>query len=98
MASARKQVSTHVTGKLTNEGMTNMRKEREFLQIKERAPPAERNPRLVIACTCTTSFTTSRHTTKMVAQVQKPAPTFKAQAVVDGVFQDVSLSDFLGQW
>ncbi|EKM51359.1 uncharacterized protein PHACADRAFT_152057 [Phanerochaete carnosa HHB-10118-sp] len=34
----------------------------------------------------------------MVAQVQKPAPTFKAQAVVDGVFQDVSLSDYLGQW
>ncbi|GJE94129.1 peroxiredoxin [Phanerochaete sordida] len=34
----------------------------------------------------------------MVAQIQKPAPTFKAQAVVDGIFQDVSLQDFLGQW
>ncbi|KAI0698020.1 peroxiredoxin [Cytidiella melzeri] len=34
----------------------------------------------------------------MVAIVQKPAPTFKAAAVVDGIFTDVSLSDYLGQW
>lgn len=34
----------------------------------------------------------------MVAIVQKPAPTFKAAAVVDGLFQDVSLSDYLGKW
>ncbi|OCH85185.1 peroxiredoxin [Obba rivulosa] len=34
----------------------------------------------------------------MVAVVQKPAPAFKATAVVDGLFQDISLSDFLGQW
>ncbi|EMD35706.1 hypothetical protein CERSUDRAFT_138397 [Gelatoporia subvermispora B] len=34
----------------------------------------------------------------MVALVQKPAPAFKATAVVDGLFQDISLSDFLGQW
>ncbi|KAM5541602.1 hypothetical protein V8D89_004792 [Ganoderma adspersum] len=34
----------------------------------------------------------------MVATVQKPAPTFKATAVVDGLFQDISLSDYLGQW
>ncbi|KAI0338513.1 peroxiredoxin [Trametopsis cervina] len=34
----------------------------------------------------------------MVAFVQKPAPTFKAPAVVDGLFTDVSLSDYIGQW
>jgi len=34
----------------------------------------------------------------MVATVQKPAPAFKAAAVVDGLFTDVSLSDYLGQW
>ncbi|KZT03042.1 thioredoxin-like protein [Laetiporus sulphureus 93-53] len=34
----------------------------------------------------------------MVATVQKPAPAFKATAVVDGLFQDISLSDYLGQW
>lgn len=35
---------------------------------------------------------------KMVAIVQKPAPAFKATAVVDGLFQDISLQDYLGQW
>ena len=35
---------------------------------------------------------------EMVAAVQKPAPLFKAQAVVDGVFTDISLADYLGQW
>lgn len=34
----------------------------------------------------------------MVAIVQKPAPAFKAAAVVGGQFQDISLSDYLGQW
>ena len=34
----------------------------------------------------------------MVAIVQKPAPVFKGNAVVDGLFQDISLSDYLGQW
>ncbi|KAI0919897.1 Peroxiredoxin-1, variant 5 [Taiwanofungus camphoratus] len=34
----------------------------------------------------------------MVAIVQKPAPGFKATAVVDGQFQDISLSDYFGQW
>ncbi len=34
----------------------------------------------------------------MVATVQKPAPAFKGTAVVDGLFQDISLSDYLGQW
>ncbi|KAJ7149588.1 2-cysteine peroxiredoxin [Mycena filopes] len=34
----------------------------------------------------------------MVALVQRPAPAFKATAVIDGVFEDVSLSDFLGKW
>ncbi|KAK7018344.1 peroxiredoxin [Favolaschia claudopus] len=34
----------------------------------------------------------------MVALVQRPAPVFKAPTVVDGLFEDVSLSDYLGQW
>ncbi|KAI1789852.1 peroxiredoxin [Ganoderma leucocontextum] len=34
----------------------------------------------------------------MVATVQKPAPAFKATAVVDGLFKDISLADYLGQW
>jgi hypothetical protein len=34
----------------------------------------------------------------MVALVQRPAPGFTAPTVVDGVFEDVSLSDFLGKW
>jgi len=32
------------------------------------------------------------------AKVQKPAPTFKAKAVVDGDFKDVSLVDYLGKY
>ncbi|KAK0201327.1 thioredoxin-like protein [Desarmillaria ectypa] len=34
----------------------------------------------------------------MVALIQRPAPTFKAAAVVDGLFEDISLTDYLGQW
>ncbi|KAF5375947.1 hypothetical protein D9615_008210 [Tricholomella constricta] len=34
----------------------------------------------------------------MVARVQRPAPYFKATAVVDGLFTDISLNDYLGQW
>ena len=34
----------------------------------------------------------------MVAVVQKPAPTFKADAVIDGLFHQISLSDYIGQW
>ncbi|KAF8882978.1 peroxiredoxin [Infundibulicybe gibba] len=34
----------------------------------------------------------------MVALVQRPAPTFKAPTVIDGQFQDVALSDYLGRW
>ena len=30
----------------------------------------------------------------LAAQVQKPAPVFKAQAVVDGQFKEVSLADY----
>ena len=32
------------------------------------------------------------------AKVQHPAPEFKGQAVVDGQFKEVSLSDFKGKW
>ena len=34
----------------------------------------------------------------MSAFVQRPAPAFKGTAVVDGLFQDIALSDYLGQW
>ncbi|KAJ7898640.1 2-cysteine peroxiredoxin [Mycena olivaceomarginata] len=34
----------------------------------------------------------------MVALVQRPAPGFKAPTVVDGTFEDISLSDYLGKW
>lgn len=34
----------------------------------------------------------------MVAQVQKPAPSFKKTAVVDGVFEEVSLDDYKGKY
>lgn len=34
----------------------------------------------------------------MPAIVQRPAPAFKADAVVEGLFQEVSLSDYLGKW
>lgn len=34
----------------------------------------------------------------MSALVQRPAPLFKATAVVGTVFQDISLTDFLGKW
>ncbi|PPR00218.1 hypothetical protein CVT24_004957 [Panaeolus cyanescens] len=34
----------------------------------------------------------------MVALVQRPAPTFKAEAVADGLFTEISLADYLGQW
>lgn len=34
----------------------------------------------------------------MVAQIQKPAPTFKKTAVVDGVFEEISLEQFKGKW
>ncbi|KAG7883853.1 hypothetical protein KL938_002438 [Ogataea parapolymorpha] len=34
----------------------------------------------------------------MVAQIQKPAPTFKKTAVIDGVFEEVSLEQFKGKW
>ncbi|EIW77657.1 thioredoxin-like protein [Coniophora puteana RWD-64-598 SS2] len=34
----------------------------------------------------------------MPAVVQRPAPAFKATAVVDGDFKDVSLTDYLSQW
>lgn len=35
---------------------------------------------------------------KMVAFVQRPAPSFKATAVVGGLFEDIDLSTYLGQW
>lgn len=34
----------------------------------------------------------------MVAQIQKPAPSFKKTAVVDGTFEEVSLEQFRGKW
>ncbi|KAK6465766.1 peroxiredoxin TSA1 [Scheffersomyces coipomensis] len=34
----------------------------------------------------------------MVAQIQKPAPSFKKTAVVDGVFEEISLEQYKGKW
>ncbi|CAB4255112.1 similar to Saccharomyces cerevisiae YDR453C TSA2 Stress inducible cytoplasmic thioredoxin peroxidase [Maudiozyma barnettii] len=34
----------------------------------------------------------------MIAQVQKPAPTFKKTAVVDGMFEEVSLDQYKGKY
>jgi len=34
----------------------------------------------------------------MVALVQRPAPTFTAEAVVDGLFETVSLEQYKGKW
>ena len=31
-------------------------------------------------------------------QIGKPAPNFKTQAVVDGVFKEVSLADYKGKY
>jgi len=36
--------------------------------------------------------------TKLQAQVQKPAPAFTAQAVVDGQFKEISLSDYQSKY
>ena len=35
---------------------------------------------------------------KMTPQIQKPAPDFKATAVVNGVFKDIQLSDYKGKY
>lgn len=34
----------------------------------------------------------------MVALVQRPAPTFKADAVTAGLFEEISLEQYKGQW
>lgn len=34
----------------------------------------------------------------MVATIQKPAPSFKKTAVVDGVFEEISLEQYKGKW
>ncbi|KAJ3725148.1 thioredoxin-like protein [Lentinula raphanica] len=34
----------------------------------------------------------------MVALIQKPAPAFKSTAVIEGLFEEISLSDYLGKW
>lgn len=34
----------------------------------------------------------------MVAVIQKPAPAFKKTAVVDGVFEEISLDQYKGKW
>ena len=44
------------------------------------------------------SFHPLAHTLKMVALVQRPAPTFKADAVTAGLFEEISLEQYKGQW
>ena len=45
-----------------------------------------------LSCPQLSQFSTS--TSALAAQVQKPAPEFKAQAVVGGQFKEVSLEDY----
>ena len=47
--------------------------------------------------TATKSLSTSSFLWQQ-AKVQHPAPDFKGQAVVDGQFKEVSLSDYKGKW
>ena len=55
-----------------------------------------------LTTTTTTHLYPSRHPlakkSNMVATVQQPAPAFTAQTVVGGLFKEVSLADYLGQW
>jgi len=55
-----------------------------------------------LCASTTNSILKARHlsttTKKFAAQVQKPAPAFKAQAVVDGQFKEVSLADYQGKY
>ena len=46
----------------------------------------------ILFCPQLSQFSTS--TSALAAQVQKPAPEFKAQAVVGGQFKEVSLEDY----
>ena len=46
----------------------------------------------ILSCPQLSQFSTS--TSALAAQVQKPAPEFKAQAVVGGQFKEVSLEDY----
>jgi len=34
----------------------------------------------------------------MVALVQRPAPTFKAEAIAEGQFVELNLAEYIGQW
>lgn len=42
--------------------------------------------------------TTQQKEAIMTARVGKPAPDFEANAFADGVFKNISLSEFKGQW
>jgi len=55
-----------------------------------------------LCASSTNSILKARHLSatpkNFAAQVQKPAPAFKAQAVVDGQFKEVSLADYQGKY
>jgi len=59
-------------------------------------------PRLLPSSTLLPSTTSLRHLSTSPAtltpMVQQPAPAFKAQAVVDGQFKEVSLADYAGKY
>merc|ERR1711974_143970 len=64
------------------------------MALRRIAPKILRNS--VMATSVTSSFSTS--SPSLAPVVQKPAPAFKAQAVVDGQFKEVSLSDYAGKY
>ena len=49
-------------------------------------------------CVCDVIIMSSSSGVQQTASVQKPAPQFKAQAVVNGDFKEVSLEDFKGRY
>jgi len=72
------------------------------MALRRIAPKILRNS--VMATSVTSSFSTSpssfisSSSPSLAPVVQKPAPAFKAQAVVDGQFKEVSLSDYAGKY
>ena len=62
-------------------------------QTQKRSSLYSCKPRFtILSCPQLSQFSTS--TSALAAQVQKPAPEFKAQAVVGGQFKEVSLEDY----
>jgi len=80
----------------------NMAASLSVMALRRLAPKILRNS--AVAKVTSSSFSTSpsslisSSTPSLAPVVQKPAPAFKAQAVVDGQFKEVSLSDYAGKY